>query len=420
MKILWVVNTVFPEPSKALGFQIPNIGGWMYGFANQVSRTEGLFLAVATTYSGNDFKHLYLNGIDYFLLPCKNMLIYNEYLEDYWEKVCDIFIPNIIHINGTESPIGLACIRKFPNLNYIISIQGLVSVISRYFKSGISNFEILKNLTIRNIFKNDSIFQLQKQFYRRGKFEEEYIKTCQYFIGRTQWDYAHIKSINSNSKYFFCNESLRDIFYSAKKWNRNYCERHTIFLSQSHSPIKGLHQVIKAIKLLISDFPDIKIKVGGSNVTKSNNFNEKMKLSNYGKFIRKLIKDLCLENYVEFLGNLDESQMVCSFQNAHVFVCSSSIENSSNSVGEAQLLGVPTIASYVGGMSDLIEHKKTGLLYRFEEVEMLADNIRIIFNNDSFANILSINAIQAASQRHNREVNLHQLLSIYQEIKCTP
>lgn len=419
MKVLWIVNTVFPEPSKVLGIQIPNIGGWMYGLANQLSKTEGVDLAVATTYSGKEFKHLNLNGIDYFLLPCSNMLKYNKYLENYWEKVCEIFSPNIIHINGTESPNGLACMRKLPNFNYIISIQGLVGIIARYFTSDIQSFEILKSITLRNLIMRDNIFQIQKQFYQRGKFEQEYIETCENVIGRTQWDYAHVKAINSNTKYYFCNESLRDSFYSASKWNKDSCQKHTIFLSQAHSPIKGLHQVIKALKLLVYEFPDIKVKVGGNNITKTKSFKDKLKLSNYGKYIKNLIKELNLENHVVFLGNLDELQMISAFQNTHVFVCPSSIENSSNSVGEAQLLGVPVIASYVGGMADLIEHNKTGLLYRFEEVEMLADKIRKIFNDDSFSDMLSKNAIIVASKRHNREENLSQLLTIYKKIKCT-
>ena len=53
----------------------------------------------------------------------------------------------------------------------------------------------------------------------------------------------------------------------------------------------------------------------------------------------------------------------------------SSIENSPNSLGEAQLLGVPCIASDVGGVTDMIPNKECGIIYRFEEVELLAKHI---------------------------------------------
>ena len=99
-----------------------------------------------------------------------------------------------------------------------------------------------------------------------------------------------------------------------------------------------------------------------------------------------------------------------------MFICPSSIENSPNSLGEAQLLGVPTIASYVGGVPDMINHGKTGLLYRFEEIEMLAECIRRIFTDTTLAMNLSENGIKAAKKRHHQKENLNRMIEIYQLI----
>src|SRR5690606_18797557 len=110
-------------------------------------------------------------------------------------------------------------------------------------------------------------------------------------------------------------------------------------------------------------------------------------------------------------------EMVKEYLNCHVFICPSSIENSPNSLGEAQLLGVPCIASYVGGVPDMVEQEKTGLLYRFEEVEMLAQSIKRIFTDDSLAQKLSENGMVAASKRHDRHANMNQLLKIYRGIQ---
>jgi glycosyltransferase involved in cell wall biosynthesis len=109
--------------------------------------------------------------------------------------------------------------------------------------------------------------------------------------------------------------------------------------------------------------------------------------------------------------------MINEYQKAHVFICSSSIENSPNSLGEAQLIGVPCISSYVGGVADMIDESKTGLMYRFEEFEMLSDNIRKIFSDDSLALYLSENGINEATKRHNQQTNLYQTISIYNAIR---
>ena len=120
-----------------------------------------------------------------------------------------------------------------------------------------------------------------------------------------------------------------------------------------------------------------------------------------------------LENKVSFLGPLDEHKMIEEYQKAHVFICPSSIENSPNSLGEAQLIGTPVIASYVGGIPDMVQNGKTGILYRFEEIEMLAEYIKQIFENDKLAKYLSENEIREAEKRHDKETIFKELISIY-------
>ena len=417
MKILWIVNTIFPAPSKALGLSAPVYGGWMYGLAEQISKSIGIELAVATIYSGTEQKKMKIDGIEYFLLPCKNNIKYNSSLEQYWEQVCFQFVPDVVHIHGTEYTHGLACMRKLPHLKYVVSIQGLLSVIARYYYAGIPFWEVLKNITFRDLVKRDTLFHSKKMFQKRGLYEMEYLERTKHVIGRTNWDFTHTKAVNFKVKYHFCNESLRDGFYTATKWNIENCESYTVFLSQAGYPIKGLHQVIKAIAILKKDYPTLKIKIGGANITKSETIKDKIKLSGYGKYINGLIKQYKLENHIVFLGTLSEEQMIMEYKKAHVFICPSSIENSPNSLAEAQLLGVPTIAAYVGGVPNMIEEGKTGFMYRFEEVEMLALAIDKIFSmskNDLVR--LSENERIVASSRHDRNEITQEMIKIYNKM----
>ena len=349
MKILWITNTIFPEPSKMLGIPAPIMGGWMYALANQITTTVGIELAVATTYVGNELKTFDIDGVLYYLLPCSTPWNYSKTLEVLWEKLCADFKPDVIHINGTEYAHGLACMRACPSLNYIVSIQGLVSVIVRYYYAGISLSELFKSITFRDIVRFDTLFQARNKFVKRGVFEQEYIQRTKHVTGRTSWDYAHTKAINPSLSYYFCNRILRESFYISPKWNITKKTDFTIFLSQAGYPIKGLHQVIKAIAVLKNDFPQIKVRVAGQSITQTTTLMDKIKLSGYGAYIKKLIQQLKLHDQIQFTGSLTEAQMIAEYLNAHLFICPSSIENSPNSLGEAQLLGVPVIASYVGG-----------------------------------------------------------------------
>jgi glycosyltransferase involved in cell wall biosynthesis len=355
-------------------------------------------------------------GVLYYLLPTKAFIKYDAQLEFDWQSICEQFKPDIIHIHGTESPSGLACMRSCPDLNYIISIQGLIGVCSKYYFAGIKRKEILKHITFRDLMKANTLFQAKKQFQKRGIFEKEYILRSYNVIGRTSWDYAHIKGINPNINYHFCNEILRESFYTASKWDINNKNECAIFLSQATEPLKGLHQVIKAIALLKTEFPEIKLRVAGRNIIKNKSLLEKIRLGGYGAYIRSLVAKYNLKEQVFFTGPLFEDQMLYEYKNAHVFICPSSIENSPNSLGEAQLIGVPTISAYAGGIPDMVTHGESGLLYRFEEVEMLAESIRKVFINDELAKQLSKNGIKAAEKRHNRQINRDQTINIYNTI----
>lgn len=80
--------------------------------------------------------------------------------------------------------------------------------------------------------------------------------------------------------------------------------------------------------------------------------------------------------------------MITEYLNANVYVLPSCIENSPNSLCEAQILGVPCISSICGGTADFINNNIDGLLYRCEEYEQLAQKIINIFNSgDKISNI---------------------------------
>ena len=103
--------------------------------------------------------------------------------------------------------------------------------------------------------------------------------------------------------------------------------------------------------------------------------------------------------------------MKAEYLSANVFVCPSTIENSPNSLGEAQILGVPCVSSYAGGAMDMMENN-TDNLYRFEEIEMLAYKICQIFGREE----RQVDMRDLALKRHDPFVNAAKLVDIYQSI----
>ncbi len=412
MNILWITNAPFPEVSEKLKLDY-FVKGWVYSSAYElINRFEEINLGVASIYNGNDLKHLEIGNIKHFLVPQKaRKNAVNPKNDIFWIQIKKQFNPDIVHIHGSEYPYSFSFIRACGAENVVVSIQGLISVIGRYYLGGICKTELIRKITFRDIIRNDTLFSQHKKLGIRGKYENLLLQNIRHVIGRTTWDKDHVWAINPNANYHFCNETLRSAFYN-RNWNINNCERYRIFISQAYYPLKGFHQLLNALKIVFKFFPKTKIYVAGNNYF----INRGIKINGYGKYINTIINKYYLNYDIKFTGILDEEAMCEQYLNSHLFISPSAIENSSNSIGEAQLLGVPCIASYVGGTPDLINHGETGLLYRYEEVEMLAASICKIFSNDKLSVQISENSRMIASKRHNKEANAFALFNIYSKI----
>lgn len=405
MKILWVVNTIFPSLSLSLGLQQPMSGSWMYGLAEKISEHNNIKLTVVTVYNGKEILEKRIDGIDYILIPMKN--------KKMWGEIFDQVKPQLVHIHGSEFSYGLDLMEQRPEGKYVLSIQGLVSVCADYYLAGLSVKNIVQNITLRDLLKNDNLFQAQNKFRKRGEVEKKYFGKVDAIIGRTDWDRAHAWALNQNVPYYHCDEMLRKEFYTEEKWSYENCEKNSIFISAANYPLKGFHQVLKAANLVKKTCPDLRIYVAGHKVCGDGTLKSALKLSGYGLYIKKLIRKYKLEQNVEFLGVLTAEQMKDRYLKSHIFICPSSIENSPNSIAEAQILGVPVLASHVGGISSLVKHQETGFLYEYNDYTILANYISQILLNKINIAILSECERNIAKERHNKDIIVEQLRGCY-------
>lgn len=388
----------------------------MYGLASDISRCTDIKLGVAAVYSGPDFVSFSSGNICYFLIPQRKIWKDRGEVAQHWQQIVMEFVPDLVHIHGTEFDHGMALMQTTSSLKFVVSIQGLVSVCYRYYLAGLSLWDVITNITFRDLVRRDSLFQARWKFHKRGLVEVDYIKKADAIVGRTDWDFSHVNAIRPGVPYYFCNECLRNEFYSDLAWDLQSCRSHSILLSQAGYPIKGFHQLIKAVALLVAEFPDIRIEIAGPNIAIAETWSQRLRLGGYGRYIRRLLDRLDLWPHVRFLGPLGAIDMRNAYLRAHVFVCPSSIENSPNSLGEAQILGVPSVAAYCGGIPSMVESGESALLYPFEEYEMLADSLRQIFSNNGLATKLSLKGMQEAKRRHDRSKNTADMISIYRYV----
>lgn len=415
MNILWISNITFPEAEQILTGKgaLKNSGGWMLGSANAISEHPDIKLTIASVSKLVD-KLTFLKGErwGYYLIPWSggNEKVNKNY-NKYWKQIQNELHPDVVHIHGTEYSHGLSYIQECGSQNVVVSIQGLTSVYHKHFYADIPFWKYLVNITPRDILKGNVVTDKLK-FKHKGEFEVTILKSVKHIIGRTTWDRAHTWAVNPNAAYYHCDETLRPEFYNGV-WSYKDCNPHTIFLSQGTYPIKGLHKVIKALPLILREYPDAVLRVAGIDITRGNGIKSVFLRSTYGRIVKDILSENELAGHVVFTGNLDAVEMKAEFLSANVFVCPSSIENSPNSLGEAQLLGVPSVSSYVGGTPDMSQGTST-LLYRFEDEDLLAYNICKIFEmKDKYEGVKDI---ECAKERHSAERNASELINIYKQI----
>lgn len=417
MKLLWITNMLFPEANSMLlgnSTELSGSGGWLVSAAENLLQQGNIELVVAAP-SNLVRKLTKLSGknIVYYALPCDNERKYKRSFEDLWKNIVSIEKPSVIHIHGTEFSHGLAYIRANLTVPTILSIQGISEEIGNHYLDGMTLRDVYRNISLFDLLYSGSLLKQKKRYLKHGeKVEREMIKSIKYIIGRTTFDKSHVLTLNPTAQYFSCNEILRSTFYDGSVWDYDSCNLHTIFLSQSAYPIKGLHQLLKAMPYILQQYPDTKIRIAGSNIFASETIKQRLIRSTYVKYLEKLIKKFGLEDHVQFTGPLNADQMKNEYLKCNVFVCPSSIENSPNSLAEAQILGVPCIASYVGGIPDMIPSNSCGSLYRSSDHIMLAYSVCNAFSSKWE----STSQVMIAADRHNINMNIQNLLSIYHTI----
>lgn len=311
---------------------------------------------------------------------------------------------------------------------------------------------------------------MYRKMVRARKIEARIFGCNHNFLGRTDWDRQWTGLLNPKGRYFHCGEILRPEFYVAaagerinesleKIGNAGETEepkepRHVRIVTVISSvPYKGMDLVLQAGQLLRKRYaihldwdvygnvdPEyaekltgIKTEDAGVNVKGVASAQELADVlsGKVGDSVRKPADVLSGQRCVSAQKPADEllsGKLVDSARNSAeetsgndnatisesvVYVHPSYIDNSPNSLCEAQLLGCPVVACNVGGIGSLIVDGTTGLLVEKGDAEDLADKIAWMVNHPEEAQKIGLNAAAAASVRHGRTAIASELIGIY-------
>lgn len=415
MRLLWIASpscNYIPVGQEYRGY---NGGGWISEMQKRLALRKDIELGI-TFCMEHQPKKVSQDGVTYYLMPSHKKKIKDKlldfihiddekrdevvwsYYEDRLKEIIADFKPDLIHVFGSELYPSLVT-RVSGHIPTILHLQGLLSLsIYILLPPEVSKWSfVLSGKGLRGKFHN---YQYLAYWKRSAYREKAILKAVPYAFGRTDWDRRGLDMLNPNAEYYHCGEMLRSVFYEKRE---RVIPLRPIISTTIGSPLyKGFDVILKVANILKNELKvDFEWNVYG-NVSP--------------EFMERLTK-LKHENLnVNLMGLASAETIHEGLLNSSLYFHSSYIENSPNSVGEAQLVGIPVVAGRVGGTDSMVEHGKTGFLYPITDPYTAAYYVKYLIENRDANITIGKAAREVALERHNPDFIMDEMLKTYEEI----
>lgn len=405
MRVLWfsVTPSMYCEGTS---------GGWIASLEDVIRKyCNDIDLAVAFIHTDKWFKKKEGNvtyypirpyGSKLDILQCKlNRSKEWKFLKPHMINIIKDFCPDIIQCFGSEWPFAL--ISQEVKIPVVVHMQGFMNVYNMSGLFSYSNFDAFLYAFPKLMPLLNAAFRNYRIQFSNAR-EKEIMRTNHYFMGRTEWDYKIVKYYSCKSRYYYCSEAIRpEIYDSYVTWKSPSSKKKLIVTITQAGILKGNEIILRTAKLLKDEFDyNFEWQVAG-NLDEFEKFEKKTGINHNDVNVR-------------LIGMIDAKTIAMKLASAHVYVHPAIIDNSPNSLCEAQLIGCPVIAANVGGISSLIEDGSTGILYPYNEPHMLAFNIMQYCDNEDMLNSISKSEKIVSKKRHDPFSISNQLVNIYKDI----
>lgn len=405
MKVLWFSVT----PSM---FDEKKYGGWIASLERIVEKySEDIELAIAFEYKDDRFK-VKKGKNTYYIIKEFNSIsdrLKEKKQFDYkWNKIrpqmikiIEDFKPDIIQCFGSEWLYGL--IAEYVDIPVVIHMQGFANI---YNESSDMVFDDLEFMKCNNFNPKAMFTRLTNKKKNENNLakERKLMKCNHYFMGRTKWDELIVKYYSSSSNYYYCPEALRpEIYNSNIMWNLDGQKSNRLVTITQAGVLKGNEIILRTARILKEQF----------------DFNYEWNVAGNPKAFEMAEKKTGIKHQdynINLLGLIDAENVAKELSMSTMYIHPAIIDNSPNSLCEAQVIGCPVVAANVGGISSLVDDGKTGILYPYNEPHMLAFKIMDLCNDRDFLNEISINEKEIARKRHEPQKVFDILHKIYEEI----
>ena len=164
---------------------------------------------------------------------------------------------------------------------------------------------------------------------------------------------------------------------------------------------KGYADLIRGFAKIAQKHPDWKVVFAGNGQVEQ---------------AKALAQSLGVENQCQFLGWVNGEQKDAAFRRASVLCLASYQEGFPMAVLDAWAYGVPVVSTPAGGLIDIIQEGKNGLLFEAGNIDQMAEKLDRIISDDPLRKDIGGESRMLAYTTFNINTINNQLGDLYEEL----
>lgn len=130
-------------------------------------------------------------------------------------------------------------------------------------------------------------------------------------------------------------------------------------------------------------------------------------------YLEQMVENMGLSKQVSFAGFVDQATIAATLRDSDIFVLPSFAEGIPVALMEAMAIGLPVIATYVGGVTELVIDGETGQVVYPSDPKHLALAIEKYVNDPEFCLVVANKARQKVATEFNIEDQVDKLAKLF-------
>lgn len=137
----------------------------------------------------------------------------------------------------------------------------------------------------------------------------------------------------------------------------------------------------------------------------------------YYEMVRNKVKSFGLENRIFFHGRVSDYDLNEYYEKSNIFLFPSLWEGYGMVIAEAMSHGLAIIASDIPSIRSIIDEKENGFLIRHDNSELLADKIRLLYNNRNLLEQFSVSSYKKAESFQTWDKTCKEIFNLVKMVR---